>query len=86
MEQLSSDLYAYLKYRDYEDIYVCGGKDYRKPILNVLNTLNSREVIDASIDSSSGKFGYQLEDLKDWLNSREAPSMQYSPSAPANTD
>ncbi len=84
--QLNSDLYAYLKYRKYEDVYVCGGKDYRTPIKNVLQTLNSRGVTEASIGESSGKLGIQLGELRDWLDEREAPAVQHRLSATADTD
>ncbi|WP_460559612.1 hypothetical protein, partial [Halorubrum pallidum] len=74
LEQLGCDLYTYLKYRSYNEIFCCGGEDYRKPIENVLRTLKSREITDAPIVTAEGKIGIQLSKLKEWLN--DEPSIQ----------
>ena len=73
LEGLENDLYAYMKWRDYLEVLVVGGKPYRESVSDILRVIKSQGIIDARIIPNSGRLGSQLKDLKQWL--RSAPEM-----------
>jgi len=69
LKTLENDLFAYLKWRDYSNVLVLGGKAYRGQVVDILRVLNGQEVIDIEIESDSRRLGHQISRLKSWLQS-----------------
>jgi hypothetical protein len=85
LQTLESDLHAYLKWRDYSEVLVLGGANYREPVYNILQVLSAREVIDAQVVLHSGRLGSQLGKLKAWLRLTPEPSGQQTLEASVET-
>lgn len=71
LSEVAANLFAYLKYRDYEDILLVGGQPYRDTVRTCLEVFQRRGIIDANLEECSQPIGKQLQRVGEWLRAQD---------------